>query len=261
MEETKFFISNKFIVDNDLTTKDVNIIYYIDRMLKNEKMSKYFENDKKFVWLKSEKILFDNPSLKIKRRALETIIKKLLEKKIIIKVVHCDERIKKCYYSLNYNFILNENNNEIYFFNNINEENLKIIQNYFLDYYSHLKKFTFEYLLKPDEKIEEKIIEDNFDNIQLLFENDVKKYISKIGYNQYLKTPLWKYNRKKAEKVKNNRCVICKKRSNLHTHHLTYENVGFEKEEDLCYLCELCHYEVHKGQISREELLRSINNG
>lgn len=46
-------------------------------------------------------------------------------------------------------------------------------------------------------------------------------------------------------------------------HHLTYENLGNEKDEDLMLLCETCHQYMHKGKvliIDNVNLQECLNN-
>jgi hypothetical protein len=66
---------------------------------------------------------------------------------------------------------------------------------------------------------------------------------------------------------RNNRCQICYNliEKGYHIHHLTYENIGNEKDEDLLFLCEKCHDEIHNGKITRyktgEDLTEKVKKG
>lgn len=41
-------------------------------------------------------------------------------------------------------------------------------------------------------------------------------------------------------------CVACGEKKNLHVHHMTYRNLGREKDEELAVLCKYCHAELHE---------------
>lgn len=62
------------------------------------------------------------------------------------------------------------------------------------------------------------------------------------SYKRYLKSDKWDTIRNAIIERDNYRCAICSSRDNLHVHHLTYENVGNEKDEELITLCKGCHF-------------------
>ena len=68
----------------------------------------------------------------------------------------------------------------------------------------------------------------------------------KSDYSKYLKSDEWCEKRDKILKERKV-CELCEDAENLHVHHLTYENLHNEKEEDLILLCKSCHFAVHKG--------------
>ncbi len=52
----------------------------------------------------------------------------------------------------------------------------------------------------------------------------------------------------KKESV-NFKCEICGNTDRqLHTHHLTYENLGNESMSDLLIACDLCHLDIHSTE-------------
>ncbi|MHA2066094.1 MAG: HNH endonuclease [Candidatus Thorarchaeota archaeon] len=51
----------------------------------------------------------------------------------------------------------------------------------------------------------------------------------------------WKAIRQKILERDGNKCTECSSTDKLHVHHLTYENEGNEKPEDLITLCHSCH--------------------
>jgi len=63
-------------------------------------------------------------------------------------------------------------------------------------------------------------------------------------YKEYLQTTNWTAIRKTTLLRDNDKCVICNKKAQQ-VHHLTYDNVGFEKQEDLISVCKPCHEEIH----------------
>lgn len=68
----------------------------------------------------------------------------------------------------------------------------------------------------------------------------------KKEYSEYLHSEGWIKTR---DRVRQERkvCEVCGSDEELQVHHLTYENIGNEKDEDLILLCKDCHYAVHKG--------------
>ena len=52
------------------------------------------------------------------------------------------------------------------------------------------------------------------------------------------------------------RCERCRKRRPLEVHHLTYERLGCERDEDLLVLCPPCHRAADKEREEREALRR-----
>lgn len=77
--------------------------------------------------------------------------------------------------------------------------------------------------------------------------------ISKLTYEEYLQSEHWKAF---SSKVKHDRpaCEDChitaseaykRDRQGLNVHHLTYENIGKEKPEDVIAVCHYCHLKRH----------------
>ncbi len=67
-------------------------------------------------------------------------------------------------------------------------------------------------------------------------------------YSKYLHTKEWVSKRNKIREERKC-CELCGSTDKLQVHHLTYENLGNEKDEDLMLLCENCHNLEHKGKI------------
>jgi len=70
----------------------------------------------------------------------------------------------------------------------------------------------------------------------------------KKKYNAYMRSDEWKQKRNEIISIYK-QCVCCGSEENLNVHHLTYENIGNEKYEDLLLLCNMCHKNVHRGKI------------
>lgn len=67
------------------------------------------------------------------------------------------------------------------------------------------------------------------------------------SYDEYNKSLHWgRLRLRKLKMAKERRCEGCKRRHiGMQVHHLTYENIGNEKMEDLKVLCPNCHAKAH----------------
>lgn len=68
------------------------------------------------------------------------------------------------------------------------------------------------------------------------------------GYKSYLKTKHWTQKRISIFRRDNHKCQECGKTMDLrdaNVHHLTYDHVGNELNEDLILLCPDCHKKIH----------------
>ena len=91
-------------------------------------------------------------------------------------------------------------------------------------------------------------LQDEVDVKITLLESLRKNYkAEEIDYYSYLKTQAWEEMRQKIFRRDGFKCVICHEAKNLNVHHITYENLGAEKESDLVTLCQACHEKVHSG--------------
>jgi hypothetical protein len=74
------------------------------------------------------------------------------------------------------------------------------------------------------------------------------KLLGMKTYNDYLSSDLWRRNKQSfyTQWGRRPQCFICRKRSDLHLHHCTYERLGCEDAADLVILCKACHFEVHR---------------
>ena len=64
-------------------------------------------------------------------------------------------------------------------------------------------------------------------------------------YEIYLRSDEWNSIRQSVLMRASYQCEQCMNAGRLHVHHLTYERVGNENEDDLIVLCEDCHNSEH----------------
>ena len=67
-------------------------------------------------------------------------------------------------------------------------------------------------------------------------------------YEAYLHSKQWKQKRQEIAERRNFTCEICgqKTLNNFHIHHKTYIHFGAERDNELKFLCENCHENLHK---------------
>lgn len=67
-----------------------------------------------------------------------------------------------------------------------------------------------------------------------------------MPYERYLGTEEWWHRRRHILHRAEARCEQCGSRSgSLQVHHLTYERLGYEHDDDLVALCASCHRDIH----------------
>lgn len=77
-------------------------------------------------------------------------------------------------------------------------------------------------------------------------------------YREYLQSRHWKKFKYKYKQTHKNICLYClKERKYLDIHHLSYENLGREQEQDCIFLCYHCHSLLHKA-LDNKEINRSL---
>ena len=69
-----------------------------------------------------------------------------------------------------------------------------------------------------------------------------------IDYHEYIRSDKWFNNPARQATLHRDRwhCRLCQSIDNIEVHHITYKNVGQEREEDLISLCNECHNHTHK---------------
>src|SRR3954466_14769485 len=75
------------------------------------------------------------------------------------------------------------------------------------------------------------------------------------SYRQYLQTPGWRRRRNRALGLAHWQCQKCSARRGLQVHHLTYERLGSEHDQDLEVLCRDCHEGHHMQQMEESPKL------
>ncbi|NGX54204.1 MAG: hypothetical protein K1000chlam4_00929 [Chlamydiae bacterium] len=66
-----------------------------------------------------------------------------------------------------------------------------------------------------------------------------------MNYQEYINSEAWAKRRIVAKIAAGYKCQKCGFEYELDVHHLTYENLGHEKAEDLLVLCRRCHRDIH----------------
>jgi len=69
--------------------------------------------------------------------------------------------------------------------------------------------------------------------------------MNKSAYRQYLESGEWQERRQAAMIRADGYCERCGKEA-VHVHHLSYDNLGCEDDDDLIALCEECHRLEHE---------------
>ena len=80
-------------------------------------------------------------------------------------------------------------------------------------------------------------------------EKEVAEAINNMTYQEFLDTPYWRTIARHVRKKARYRCQLCNGNGQLHIHHRTYENHGYELQRceiDLICLCADCHEKFHE---------------
>ena len=87
---------------------------------------------------------------------------------------------------------------------------------------------------------------------QKIRENLLYSKDRKVGYDKYIKSPIWE--RRKRELFERlsavePECEVCRSTQTIQVHHNTYENIYTrEKNRDLIILCQDCHHQFHSNR-------------
>jgi len=102
---------------------------------------------------------------------------------------------------------------------------------------------------KHIDKLEQEI-KDDLEMIELLDSKRAEHVKNSSEYQAYLNSNEWQETRRRIFERDNFRCVKCGESKNLQVHHITYENLGEEKDADLVTLCDKCHKSTHELSIN-----------
>jgi hypothetical protein len=80
----------------------------------------------------------------------------------------------------------------------------------------------------------------------------------KMTYNEYLRSPWWRYRRKKKIQSARKRCERCGATRGLQVHHLNYNRLWGERDSDLEVLCSGCHQHEHQVAIEMDAHMDAI---
>ena len=108
-------------------------------------------------------------------------------------------------------------------------------------------------LKKPYEKIRLKEIKAYIDDgdgnvIQLQLPNDIKAieiFSPTREYDEYINSKEWQVRRENFYSKHGKVCRCCGSTENIDLHHLNYNRLGYEEDEDLVPLCRDCHGVIH----------------
>lgn len=142
----------------------------------------------------------------------------------------------------------------------VSEEGVKPLQKELLDKALPFKKKnsfkisleTVDSILNPNASWNKRVgVGDRMSEISILtghYKEEIAEKIKLMSYLDFLQTPYWKAI-SVYKKIKEGRCEICGSKFDLHTHHKTYDNHGYEflHLNDLQVICGVCHSKIHKG--------------
>ena len=66
-----------------------------------------------------------------------------------------------------------------------------------------------------------------------------------MSYQDYINSWMWKDKRDLVLRLRGYECERCGSKKHLNVHHLTYETIGNEGDEDMIVLCRNCHKKEH----------------
>ncbi len=114
-----------------------------------------------------------------------------------------------------------------------------------------------EIVEKTEREIQEKLA-----LLEILDERRAEKAKTSSDYQKYIDSKEWEETRARIFKRDNYHCVICGTGKNLSCHHITYENLGIEKDSDLITVCHDCHNMIIHGADSKSlfGIYRCIEN-
>lgn len=73
-----------------------------------------------------------------------------------------------------------------------------------------------------------------------------------IDFDGYMNSSMWEEKRKSILERDGYKCTFCGSAKNLRVHHITYENIPYEKDGDLITVCNKCHEKLHTIDLTRK---------
>ncbi len=70
-----------------------------------------------------------------------------------------------------------------------------------------------------------------------------------VDYTKHINSDRWARRRLRAIDEVGGVCQVCGSTDRIQVHHLSYDNLGNEKPEDLLVVCRECHRKVHEGEL------------
>lgn len=104
--------------------------------------------------------------------------------------------------------------------------------------------------------VNEKLRECYYENNSKQFEN-----YADIDYNEYIVSEEWYQKRPAIFELKGDKCIICGKNHNIDIHHLNYDYLGHEEDNnfaDVIPLCRDCHSKIHNFLDTNEDTLKTL---
>ena len=77
-------------------------------------------------------------------------------------------------------------------------------------------------------------------------------------YLTYIESEAWRKRKREVIAARGRACERCGERKGLQLHHLTYERLGAEWDEDLVLLCERCHRWADRRRIRETRRERGL---
>lgn len=103
----------------------------------------------------------------------------------------------------------------------------------------------------------EKLRDCYYNNNDKQFEN----FFDVFSYNEYITSDEWYAKRPKIFELKGKKCTICGNEDNLDIHHLNYDTLGYEEDnnyQDVIPLCRDCHEKIHNFLDKNENVLKTL---
>jgi len=66
-----------------------------------------------------------------------------------------------------------------------------------------------------------------------------------MTYREYLQSEHWQAKRTHILLTRGSRCQQCGALGPVHLHHVSYDRLGCERDEDILLLCTDCHRQMH----------------